>query len=98
MMRRCLNCPTLIPSGSRCARCEVANRGTREQRQAFRAAVLSRDGYTCQSCGLFDPTGEQLEADHILALADGGDPFDVRNGRTLCRPDHRAKTNLKGPR
>lgn len=94
MMRRCLgpNCPTLIPTGSRCPRCEVANRGTRQQRQSFRAAVLSRDGYTCQSCGLVDPSGKQLEADHVTALADGGNPLDIGNGSTLCKADHRAKT------
>ena len=49
---------------------------------AFRAAVLERDEYRCQACG----SESQLEADHVVPLAHGGDPFDPDNGRTLCKP------------
>lgn len=58
----------------------------------WRNAVLARDGYRCRECGLHDPTGKQLEADHIVPLAAGGAKLDVTNGRALCRACHSAKT------
>jgi len=60
----------------------------------WRAAVFSRDAYSCQMCG---KTGKNLVADHIKewslypALR-----FDVENGRTLCRPCHQTTDNFGG--
>lgn len=49
---------------------------------AARAACLERDGATCQACG----STEQPEADHKQPLQLGGDPFDLANLQTLCKP------------
>lgn len=43
--------------------------------------VKRRDGYQCQACGSED----DLTVDHIVALANGGDPLDEANMQTLCR-------------
>lgn len=32
------------------------------------------------------------EADHIVAISEGGDPFDLNNLRTLCVPCHKSET------
>ena len=55
--------------------------------KAWRRAVLDRDGARCTRCGSEDrPT-----ADHIVALARGGAPFDIDNGATLCTPCNSSK-------
>lgn len=36
----------------------------------------------CEWCG----ATEDLTADHIVPLAEGGDPWSLDNGRCLCRP------------
>lgn len=41
-----------------------------------------RDGYRCVDCG----SGDRLEADHIIPLVAGGDPFDLDNLATRCKP------------
>lgn len=41
----------------------------------------------CEQCGAVD----DLTADHLIPLADGGHPFDRRNLRTLCRPCNGSK-------
>jgi 5-methylcytosine-specific restriction enzyme A len=50
-----------------------------------RAFVLARDRYLCQVRG---PRckGEATEADHVVAIADGGAMFDPRNLRAACKP------------
>ena len=57
--------------------------------KAWRAAVLERDGFTCQQCGA---RGGRLVADHVREIVDGGEPLEVANGRTLCLACHNAKT------
>lgn len=55
--------------------------------QRWRMAVLKRDNFICQFCGI---RGGKLEADHIkpfslfLELR-----FDINNGRTLCVECHK---------
>lgn len=56
---------------------------------AWRAAVLEADGYRCVACGSED----DLTADHITAVDNGGDPFDPANGRCLCRSCNSRKGN-----
>jgi 5-methylcytosine-specific restriction endonuclease McrA len=54
--------------------------------QAFRTAVLRRDGFRCTAldCSTTNQgAGGRLIADHIIARADGG-PDVPENGRTLC--------------
>lgn len=60
---------------------------TREQRRAFRDAVLARD-HTCQACH----TRPATEADHIIPTAAGGPNNPHTNGQGLCHECHQAKT------
>lgn len=61
-------------------------RGGLEYRR-WRAAVFSRDNYTCQLCGI---RGVKLHADHILPFSlFPSKRTDINNGRTLCVPCHK---------
>jgi len=52
----------------------------------WRMAVLKRDNFTCQDCGI---RGGRLHADHIKQFALYPDlRFEITNGRTLCVPCH----------
>lgn len=64
-----------------------AGRGGRPWRRK-RAAILLRDEYTCQACGLVTL---QLEVDHIVNRARGG-LDDEANLQSLCVPCHKLKT------
>ncbi len=57
--------------------------------KAWRAGVLDAAGYRCESCGAED----ELEADHIVAISRGGEPFDPANGQCLCRTCNARKGN-----
>lgn len=72
---------------------------------SLRVVVFERDEYVCQSCGRIGyhvghgPDGRfvrlgtvKVEADHIIELADGGEPWDVENVQTLCSECHKEKT------
>lgn len=66
-----------------------------------RAECLERDGYACVKGGPRCLGTEQLEADHIIPLAQVIDTepdlaFDVENLQTLCRPCHQDKA-AEGP-
>ena len=53
------------------------------QRDALRKRRLAFDHYTCQACGLRDPSGRDLRLDEIVPLALGGaESWD--NTQTLC--------------
>lgn len=57
--------------------------------QAWRKAVMRRDNFTCTNCG--DSKGGNLEADHIRPRYWYPElTFDLNNGRTLCKPCHKA--------
>ncbi len=65
---------------------------------SFRMQVLRRDDFTCQVCG-FQPKGKHtwdkdsdLQADHIIAIVNGGMCFDLENVRTICSECHHKKT------
>ena len=58
--------------------------------KATRLATLIRDQYTCKRCGEYGDT-----AHHIVALEDGGAPFDLANTQTLCRPCHAVIDNAR---
>ena len=49
-----------------------------------RLAALERDGWRCQTCG----KAGVLEVHHVVALRDGGAPYDLANLVTLCRACH----------
>lgn len=56
--------------------------------KAWRKAVMERDNYTCQECGVH---GGYLEVDHIKPFAYFPElRLELSNGRTLCRPCHKA--------
>ena len=56
----------------------------RRQWRKVRLQMLDRDSWRCQKCG---KTG-RLEVDHIKPLEDGGEMYDARNLRSLCRFCH----------
>lgn len=59
---------------------------------ATRRRILRRDRYTCRGCGGQRCGNEQLEVDHIINVAEGGDDSD-ENLQTLgARPCHAEKT------
>lgn len=87
-MRRCLDCPTLIRSGSRCARCDKARRQKGFGRNgwtwtATRQRIIARDG----GCTMPPPHDGPLEVHHIVRREHGGTNADD-NLVTLCRRHH----------
>ena len=61
----------------------------------WRTSVFERDDYTCQSCEVRSGNGKKvvLNADHIKQFAYYPElRFELSNGRTLCVPCHRKKT------
>lgn len=69
-------------------------RATKEWRR-IAEAVKRRDGYRCVNCGRGREDGTRLHADHVVRLADGGDPYDTANVQTLCHVCHLAKTRAE---
>ncbi len=49
-----------------------------------RLQTLERDGWLCQIRGRHCTT-TATEADHIVAVVDGGHPFDLTNLRAACK-------------
>lgn len=56
--------------------------------QRIRAEILERDGYCCQDCKLFVPSGSGLHVHHRVHRKNGGSE-DRDNLITLCNPCHR---------
>ena len=52
-----------------------------------RRSVLMRDEFTCAQCQRW---GDQV--DHLVPLAEGGEPYDLNNLQTLCSSCHGKKT------
>ena len=67
-------------------------RGSSYSRRKLRRQTLERDFFTCQSCGLVDPSGRKLQADHMLALSRGGSS-ELSNMQTLCGDCHSVKSS-----
>ena len=61
--------------------------------RAVRLKALDRDNWGCVQCG----RKGRLEVDHITPLDWGGEPFDLTNVQTLCRPCHFDKTRSERP-
>ena len=55
-----------------------------------RLAVLRRDRYQCQACGI--QGAFKLEVDHIVPLSKDSDAYAIDGLQTLCPPCHRIKT------
>jgi len=59
--------------------------------QRWRRAVLERDNYTCQYCGIYE---EHLHTHHIFKFIDYPElRYNVENGLTLCGKCHRKTEN-----
>lgn len=59
--------------------------------KAWRKAVLGRDAFTCQNCGVSADEGAKLHAHHLLPYKSHLDKrFRLDNGVTLCAPCHYA--------
>jgi 5-methylcytosine-specific restriction endonuclease McrA len=72
------------------ARPNAAARGYCDKRhRAWRQAVLTRDAFACVDCGRIDQANH---ADHVVAISQGGERYDVGNGQTLCVRCHARKT------
>ena len=81
-MRRCLDCPALISSGSRCNACQARYRSSYSRHQ-WAQEVKARAGQRCEQCGSYD----RVQADHVIPLAQGGHDT-LANGRALCFSCH----------
>ena len=60
--------------------------------RAWRQAVLTRDAWTCRDCGRVCSDKREAHADHVVAISQGGERYDVANGQTLCIRCHARKT------
>ena len=97
----CFDCGRLI--SSRYKRCDIhileAKAGSRAMKRppisvAIRRAVLIRDDFTCQGCGLqvasFEDARGVMQMDHIVSHVSGG-PTTVENLQTMCAKCNRKK-------
>lgn len=55
----------------------------------IRKELFKRDQGFCHSCGVYH---HKWEADHIIAVSEGGSACDLSNFQTLCPDCHKAKT------
>lgn len=91
-MRRCLQCPTLIFSGSRCPTHKAQHRGgSGHQWEKMRQLILARDG-GCVLPPPHDYLGVAPRIDHI----DPNGPSVPANLRTLCLLHHRRQPSTSG--
>ncbi len=60
--------------------------------QDLRWKAFERDKFTCEICKVQHDDGSLLEGDHIIAIAIGGDEWDLNNVQTLCKGCHKVKT------
>lgn len=91
--RRCVECAEALDSGRTpyCGRvCQWRFQG-RYFWDAARIYVMHRDRYTCQHCQV-RRRARELEVDHIVEIARGGESLRYENLQTLCRGCHREKT------
>ena len=61
--------------------------------QGLRKLALDRDGWRCQQCG----KAGRLEVDHVVAVRDGGEFWQLSNLQSLCRRCHLKKTRREQP-
>lgn len=59
--------------------------------KAWRQAVLNKCNWQCVDCGRV-AHGQQMHADHITPIRQGGDRYDVGNGEARCINCHSRKT------
>jgi len=60
--------------------------------RSVQGRVLDRDGRRCR-IGLPGCSGEASAVDHIVELADGGEPYAMANLQAACRSCNTSKRN-----
>jgi len=101
-VRRCIERGCLeLTAGSRCTFHEAErerNRRTPSQRitethrwKLLRAELIETRPWVCGICGNRIATRDEIEADHIVPVADGGAPFDPTNVRLSHRSCNRRR-------
>jgi 5-methylcytosine-specific restriction protein A len=65
----------------------AARRGYGRRHRRWRKMVLARDAI-CKRCNRAPST----DADHILPVSNGGEPYSLENGQGLCHSCHGRKT------
>jgi 5-methylcytosine-specific restriction enzyme A len=91
----CRNCDKVTAAGRRhyCSKTCMDEFNRNNSWYFVRKDVLRRDNYRCGICKKrFRKV--QLDVDHIIPLQMGGQLFDKRNLRTLCKDCHKAKSTL----
>ncbi|WP_327100052.1 HNH endonuclease [Nocardia vinacea] len=72
-----------------------SGRTSTAEHQSWARQVKARDYYRCAVCGYQGrPHAGDVEADHIIPTYRGG-TTTLDNGQTLCKPHHRAKTEVE---
>jgi 5-methylcytosine-specific restriction protein A len=103
MLKRCIRCPRKFSGpGSRCPEHRISNwdkyqPAHREvykspQWVSLRRRVL-REEPTCAEEGCQE---RSTSVDHIVPLADGGDPYGRSNVRGMCFFHHKRRTSQQG--
>lgn len=102
-------CPEYaIPGKSRCRLHESEHerkRRTPSQRitethrwRMLRARLIRTRPWVCGICGLPIETREEIEVDHIVSLAEGGEPYDEKNLELTHSSCNRRKRGLETQR
>jgi len=104
MLRRvCILCPRdALPGGSRCSQHERSNWNRYKPAHApvyrtrqwtdLRKRVL-REEPICAAEGCQE---RSTSVDHVVSLADGGEPYARSNVRGMCRHHHRKRSSQQG--
>ncbi len=89
----CRNCNNEVAKGRRhyCSRRCMEDFNRKNSWHIVRMDVLRRDNYRCSICG---KRKKDLEVDHIIPIRMGGEHFEKKNLRTLCKECHEAKSKL----
>lgn len=83
----------------RCCSTDCTKRFWKEQVKVsswldLRKKCFERDDWKCVKCGKQPTLVNTLIADHIKAIAIGGDEWDINNIQTLCPECHKIKTAI----
>lgn len=91
----CRNCNEIVPKNRRsyCSEACMLEFNRNNSWYWVRKDVLRRDRYTCQICRK-RMKKRFLDVDHIIPVQMGGQLFDKKNLRTLCKDCHKSKTKL----
>jgi 5-methylcytosine-specific restriction endonuclease McrA len=91
----CRNCDNPVSKGRRnyCSEECMLEFNRNHSWYWIRKDVLKRDRYSCRICKKRFRK-KDLDIDHIVPIQMGGQLFDKKNLRTLCKECHKAKSKL----